>query len=128
MSIKRKRIENEEGKQHLSSLIILPHQLYFSCDLTGEVGRFAVQRATLRDKDGVMICLQTNKSILTALQMMPRFPKDIGKKMDQLGRSVEKLERILYEMSLSEAAGGRNVKTDSMDIEPESKGGGNDNN
>jgi len=97
------------------------------CDLTGEVGRFAVQRATQRDKEGVMICLQTNKSILTALQMMPRFPKDISKKMGQNEKSVEKLERILYELSLSEAT-GRNMKTESMDIEPESKGGGDDEN
>lgn len=96
------------------------------CDLTGEVGRFAVQQATLRDGEGVKLCLATNKSILTALQMMERFPREIGKKMGQLERSVEKLERILYEMSLSEAAGGRNVQTHSMDIEPDSKDG-NDN-
>lgn len=99
------------------------------CDLTGEVGRFAVQQATLRDREGVLICLQTNKSIQTALQMMTKFPnpKNIGKKLDQLNNSVEKIERILYEMSLSEAAGGRNVQTESMDTEPPSKGGDNDN-
>ena len=98
------------------------------CDLTGEVGRFAVARATLRDKEGVLICLQTNKSIQTALQMMAKLPnpKSIGRKLDQLNQSVEKIERILYEMSLSEATGGRNVKTESMDIERESERGGND--
>ena len=31
--------------------------------------------------------------------------------MDQLRRSVEKLERMLYEMSLTEAAGGRAMAT-----------------
>ena len=85
------------------------------CDLTGEVGRYAVQRGTARDDDGVKLCLQTNGSIQGALEMMGRLPGGIGKKMDQLRRSVEKLERMLYEMSLSEAAGGRNVATDSME-------------
>ncbi|CAB9503551.1 Translin family [Seminavis robusta] len=93
------------------------------CDLTGEIGRFAVQQATLRDEECVKLSLQTNKSILSALQMMGRSPRDIGKKMGALEKSVEKIERILYEMSLSEAAGGRNVQTSTatMDVEPEGK-------
>jgi predicted translin family RNA/ssDNA-binding protein len=92
------------------------------CDLTGEVGRFAVQRATSRDEVCVKLCLQTNKSILMALQMMERFPREIAKKLEQLEKSVEKIERILYEMSLSEAS-GRNVHTSSMDMELENKEG-----
>jgi hypothetical protein len=36
--------------------------------------------------------------------------------MDQLRRSVEKLERILYEMSLSEAAGGRKVESKEINM------------
>jgi predicted translin family RNA/ssDNA-binding protein len=87
------------------------------CDLTGEVGRYAVQRGTARDADGVKLCLQTNGSILSGLQTMGRLPGNTGKKMGALHQSVEKLERILYEMSLSEAAGGRNVATDSMETE-----------
>jgi predicted translin family RNA/ssDNA-binding protein len=90
------------------------------CDLTGEVGRVGVHKATARDKEGIKLCLATNRSILTALQMMERIPQELGKKMDVLKRSVEKLERILYELSLSEAAGGRDVQTTStMDIEPD---------
>ena len=89
------------------------------CDLTGEVGRFAVQRGTARDKQGVKLCLQTNGSIQSALQTMGRLPGGTGKKMDALRRSVEKLERILYELSLSEATGGRN-----MVVEFEDTGGG----
>lgn len=82
------------------------------CDLTSEVGRFAVQRGTARDVKGVQLCLHTNSDIAYALQSMERLPGGLGKKMDALRRSVEKLERMLYEMSLSEAAGGRNVKSD----------------
>jgi predicted translin family RNA/ssDNA-binding protein len=82
------------------------------CDLTGEIGRYAVQRGTQRDVDGVRLCLHSNQRILSAIQSLTVFPAGIGKKMDQLRRSVEKLERILYELSLSEAAGGRPVQTE----------------
>jgi predicted translin family RNA/ssDNA-binding protein len=90
------------------------------CDLTGEIGRFAVQRGTARDTDGVKLCLFTNERILNALQSMERLPHGVSKKMEPLRRSVEKLERILYEMSLSEAT-GRNFQTsaEEMPIEDE---------
>lgn len=94
------------------------------CDLTGEVGRYAVQCGTARDVDGVKLCLQTNGAILTAIQTLERTPSGMGKKMDVLRHSVEKLQRILYEMSLSEAAGGRNVEHQ-MDIDRDiGEGGG----
>jgi predicted translin family RNA/ssDNA-binding protein len=82
------------------------------CDLTGEIGRFAVQRGAARDSNGVRQCLEANMSILASLQMMEREPQEISKKMDQLRRSVQKLERMLYEISLVEATGGtRKVET-----------------
>jgi len=82
------------------------------CDLTGEVGRYAVQRGTVRDTGGVQLCLETNNAILSSLLMMEQWPHSIGKKLQEVRRSVEKLQRILYEMSLSEAAGGRDMKTE----------------
>jgi predicted translin family RNA/ssDNA-binding protein len=85
------------------------------CDLTGEIGRFAVQRGTARDTAGVKLCLFTNERILNALQSMERLPHGIFKKMEPLRRSVEKLERILYEMSLSEAT-GRNFRTSAEEM------------
>lgn len=94
------------------------------CDLTGEVGRCAVQRGTARDTEGVRRCLETNSSVLTAIQILGRLPGAIGKKMDQLRRSVEKLERMTYEMSLSEAAGGRPIATEAT-TDANADGGGN---
>ncbi|KAL7581017.1 hypothetical protein ACA910_005826 [Epithemia clementina (nom. ined.)] len=82
------------------------------CDLTGEIGRFAVQRGTVRDVESVQLCLQTNQAVLTSLQMMECWPTGTGKKVDLVRTSVDKIQRMLYEMSLSEAAGGRNVKSD----------------
>lgn len=84
------------------------------CDCTGEIGRYAVQRGTARDIDAVKLCLASNASILNTMQSMERLPGNISKKMDMLRRSVEKLERMLYELSLSEAT-GRNMKSD-MDM------------
>jgi predicted translin family RNA/ssDNA-binding protein len=78
------------------------------CDLTGEIGRYAVQCGTLRDDEGVERCMQTNLDVYTSIESMEHIPGRVGKKMDQLRISVEKLERMLYEMSLSEAV-GRNV-------------------
>ena len=75
------------------------------CDLTGEIGRYAVQRGTARDYDGVRMCLEANAAVSLAIQTLERAPGGINKKMDQLRRSVEKIERMTYEMSLSKAAG-----------------------
>lgn len=85
------------------------------CDLTGEIGRFAVQRGTKRDTADVKFCLETNLSILFAFETLQRFPSgsQISKKMEQLKRTVEKLERMLYELSLVQAT-GREIVTDSV--------------
>ena len=86
------------------------------CDLTGEVGRSAVTRGTARDTDGVRRCLETNMSILLSIQSLTRLPPGGGlhKKIEPLRRSVEKLERMMYEMSLTEAA-GRAVATEAAE-------------
>jgi predicted translin family RNA/ssDNA-binding protein len=92
------------------------------CDLTGEIGRFAVQRGTARDLEGVKKCLQANSGIYEALKLMENVPGQRSwKKLAQVKMNVEKLERMLYEMSLSEAAGGRDVHTDvgGMELEAE---------
>jgi predicted translin family RNA/ssDNA-binding protein len=81
------------------------------CDLTGEIGRVAVQRGTLRDYAGVRMCLEANAAVSLAISTLVRVPVGINKKMDQLRRSVEKIERMTYELSLSKAA-GININTE----------------
>lgn len=88
------------------------------CDLTGEIGRYAVHCGTVRNVEGVKECLQSISGIHIAMQSF-RLPQGISKKMDQLRRSVEKIERMLYEMSLSDAAGGRKVETAMEEGPPE---------
>jgi predicted translin family RNA/ssDNA-binding protein len=75
------------------------------CDLTGEIGRFAVARGTVRDKQNVKLCLESNKSIYMTLKMLGRLPKNLGKKLGAVSSSVDKLERLLYEQSLMEMTG-----------------------
>ncbi len=74
-------------------------------DVTGEIGRFAVKKGTLRDNGAVKLCLETDMSILYAFESLCKLPGGNSKKMEQLKRSVEKLEKMLYEMSLSQATG-----------------------
>jgi len=95
--------------------ILHPHEFPFPvrseeylgalCDLTGEIGRYAVQRGTARDTLGVSTCLETCTNILNAMESLHRYPYGFGKKMEQLKRNVEKLERMLYELSLIQATG-----------------------
>lgn len=59
--------------------------------------------------DGVKLSLDTNSSIHYALQSLAKLPGGgLNKKLDPLRRSVEKLERMLYELSLVQAT-GRNI-------------------
>ena len=75
------------------------------CDLTGEIGRFAVARGTVRDKKSVSLCLETSKNIMMAIRMAGKLPGNINKKMNPLQKTVEKMETLLYEQSLMEMAG-----------------------
>jgi len=79
------------------------------CDLTGEIGRFAVKKATIRDKENVKKCLETNIAVLYAMESLGKVPGNIGKKIDPLRRTVEKQERMLYELSLVEATGRNTI-------------------
>ena len=76
--------------------------------MSGEVGRVAVVRGTARDEAGVQACLDTNLAILMALEGV-RLPGKLAKKMDPLRQSVQKLETVLYELSLIKAKGGGTV-------------------
>jgi len=86
------------------------------CDLTGEIGRYAVKCGTERDVESVKLCLQANSNIAKAIEMMERTP-GYNKKVGAVWQSINKLERMLYEMSLSAAAGGRHVESHVNDME-----------
>jgi len=109
---------NDNGGSELPSGRILMHDelklpvspeeyLGGLCDLSGEIGRYAVARGTKRDRDAVKVCLDTNRSMYMALKMIGRLPGNCNKKVNALSKSVEKLERVMYELSLMEMTGRR---------------------
>ena len=107
--------ETSKGMNQAVGKILLPDEFQLKistedylgglCDLSGEIGRFAVARATVRDKESVKLCLESNKSILMTLKMLGKLPRNISKKVNMVNTSVEKLERVLYEQSLMEMTG-----------------------
>eukprot|EP00301_Raphidiophrys_heterophryoidea_P020933 c5497_g1_i1.p1 GENE.c5497_g1_i1~~c5497_g1_i1.p1 ORF type:complete len:448 (-),score=111.38 c5497_g1_i1:74-1417(-) len=74
------------------------------CDLTGEIGRYAVTRATHRDVSAVEQCLETDLAIMTTIIQLP-IPSKLFKKLEPLRMAISKLEMILYELSLRSTRG-----------------------
>jgi len=93
------------------------------CDLTGEIGRFAVARGTARDKDSVKLCLDSSKSIYMTVKMLGKLPRNVTKKVGMVAKTVEKLERVFYEQNMLEITGrkefasGVEVKFDHFAVE-----------
>lgn len=77
------------------------------CDLTGEIGRFAVARGTARDKEGVKLCLDSCKSVYMTIKMLGKLPRNVSKKVSMVSKTVEKLQRVFYEQNLMEMSGKR---------------------
>ena len=71
-------------------------------DFTGELNRYAIARATVRDKEAV----QSARDLVEALQgqflRMDLRNGSLRKKYDALKYTLKKLENTLYELSLTE--------------------------
>ena len=122
----------DDGKSEAAGILLLPSDFsgvpldldeYLGglCDLTGEIGRYAVRKGTVRDYRGVYQCLEANGAILRAVQTLEKPPQRISKKMEQLRQSVSKIERMIYEISLSKAAGMYFNSDLPPDVEPTSQ-------
>ena len=75
-------------------------------DLTGEVGRFAVARATGREVAAVEGCLETVMYVAGEL-VRSTLPGKVNKKMEGLRTNQKKLETLRYELALIQAGKGR---------------------
>ena len=91
-------------------------------DFTGELNRYCVAKATVRDVEAVKKC----RDIVDALMgMFLKFDFRNGalrKKYDGLKYTLKKMENTLYEMSLTSAAAKRSREDAGLDDEPP-KGG-----
>ena len=95
------------GEEALLGDDLLPSEyLGGVCDLVGEIGRFAVRRATERDAPAVRACLGTAVAVQSAILVLGQAaPRGIAKKVEALKTAVRKLEQLLYELSLVERSG-----------------------
>ena len=75
--------------------------------MTSEISRFSMQARTERDFEKVKHCLATCAAIGKGVLSIERPPLKLEKKVATLKRSVGRLERALYEMSLQTASGGQ---------------------
>jgi predicted translin family RNA/ssDNA-binding protein len=92
------------------------------CDLVGEIGRYAVRRATERDAEAVRESLASALAVQSAVMSLGNHaPRGLHKKGDALRTAVRKMETLLYELSLVERSGRVREAPPEM---PEPSGGG----
>ncbi|CAN0193620.1 unnamed protein product [Laminaria digitata] len=76
-------------------------------DLTGELNRFAVGRATERDSAEVKECLETIL-VIHEFVTLNNLPGKLPAKKKELNNSLRKLQNMTYELALMKAGkGGR---------------------
>ena len=79
-------------------------------DFTGEIGRWAVLKATGRDRDAVVRALSADLLVEAALiELGTSVPSRMQKKAGALKNNVKKLEHVLYELSLLKGSGRRTL-------------------
>ena len=94
-------------------------------DFTGEIGRWAVLKATSRDRDAVVRALSADLLVEAALiELGTSVPGRMQKKAGALKNNVKKLEHVLYELSLLKGSGRRTLATSKGDSGSGSTGQG----
>lgn len=86
-------------------------------DLTGELMRYAVSRATERDVEGVRRCAELVDSLQGQLIQFEFRNGALRKKYDSIKYNMKKLETVLYELSLVNA-GKITAPSGELDKEP----------
>ena len=98
----------------------MTHEEYLGglVDFTGEVGRWAVLKATQRNKVAVEKALAADLTVEASMILLgTAMPGKMNKKSSALRNNVKKLEHVLYELSLLKGTG---KSTFSSDAKPES--------
>ena len=107
----------EETPEDADSALLLPQDFPIKISpesyllgligLTCEISESAKQTRTERNFDKLKHCLASCAAIAKAVLSLERCPARIGKKFPTLKKSIGRLERYLYEMSLSMASGNQ---------------------
>ncbi|GAX84423.1 hypothetical protein CEUSTIGMA_g11844.t1 [Chlamydomonas eustigma] len=73
-------------------------------DFTGEVGRLAVAKATERDDTAVRATLVLLQDLLARFNVLDPRQACLVKKMGPLQATCDKVERLVYELSLAKGS------------------------
>ncbi|KAG2439342.1 hypothetical protein HXX76_004701 [Chlamydomonas incerta] len=93
-------------------------------DFTGELNRYAIARATVRDKAAVQRCRDLVDAIMGRFLKFDLRNGALRKKYDALKYTLKKMESTLYELSLTEAMGFKMASEGAMEPEGGAGGGG----
>ena len=91
-------------------------------DFTGELNRYCVAKATVRDVEAVKKCREIVDALMGIFLKFDFRNGALRKKYDGLKYTLKKMENTLYEMSLTSAAAKRSREDAGLDDEPP-KGG-----
>lgn len=92
-------------------------------DFTGELNRYAIARATQRDREAVARCRDLVDALMGRFLQFDLRNGALRKKYDALKYTLKKMESTLYELSLTEAMGFK-MTSDAAMVEPEAAAGG----
>jgi len=95
-------LEEVQEKSGLSFALSISEYLGGLMDFTGEVGRFAIRSACggKLAKPQVELCVASVTVVYNGVQELPYLPGKLGKKMSALKNTLNKMETVLYELSL----------------------------
>ena len=95
-------------------------------DFTGELNRFCVAKATVRDVEAVKKCREIVDALMGIFLKFDFRNGSLRKKYDGLKYTLKKVENTLYEMSLTSAAAKRSREDAGLDDDVGPKGGDGD--
>ena len=83
--------------------ILIPEEVYIAglCDVPGELLRYAIKSATIKDEKMVVACADMAAEIVSTLSEFD-LTKYLRTKFDQANGAVKKIEYIVYELSLKD--------------------------
>ncbi|GLC37826.1 hypothetical protein PLESTB_001480600 [Pleodorina starrii] len=87
-------------------------------DFTGELNRYAIARATVRDKAAVQRCRDLVDALMGRFLQFDLRNGSLRKKYDSLKYTLKKMESTLYELALTEAMGLK-VHSEAAAMDPE---------
>ena len=93
-------------------------------DFTGELNRYCVAKATVRDVESVKKCREIVDALMGIFLKFDFRNGALRKKYDGLKYTLKKMENTLYEMSLTSAAAKRSREDAGLDDEPPKGGDG----